>query len=143
MKVSTASAVWEGNLPQGKGTMRLPTGNYEGPYTFASRFQQGAGTSPEELLGAAHAGCFSMALANGLAKAGFTPTRVQTEAKVILDQVEGGFGITKIELTTEADVLGIDEKTFQEQAEIAKKNCPVSKALSTVDIELSAKLVNS
>lgn len=143
MKVSTASAVWEGDLPKGHGTMRLPTGNYEGPYTFASRFQGGKGTSPEEMLGAAHAGCFSMAFSNGLAKAGFTPTRVQTEAKVTLDQVEGGFGVTKVELTTEAEVPGIDEKTFQEQAEIAKKNCPISKALAAVNIELNAKLVNS
>ncbi len=142
-KESKASAVWEGNLVQGKGTMKLPTGNYEGPYTFASRFEQGKGTSPEEMIGAAHAGCFSMAFSNGLSKAGFTPTRVQTEATVILDQVEGGFGITKIILNTDAIVPGIDEATFQEQAEAAKKGCPISKALAAVNIELNARLVNS
>lgn len=142
MKVSTASAVWEGDLPKGKGTMKMPNGNYEGPYTFASRFQEGKGTSPEELIAAAHAGCFSMALSNELAKAGFTPTSVSTQAKVILDQVEGGFGITKIELTTEADVPGIDEQTFQEKAAGAKAGCPVSKALAAVDIHLDAKLIN-
>jgi osmotically inducible protein OsmC len=122
--------------------MQMPNGNYEGPYTFASRFQEGKGTSPEELIAAAHAGCFSMAFSNGLAKAGFTPNSVSTEAKVILDQVEGGFGITKIELTTEADVPNIDEKTFQEQAAAAKAGCPVSKALAAVDIQLNAKLIN-
>ena len=142
MKVSKASAIWEGNLTQGKGTMQLPNGQFEGPYTFASRFQEGAGTNPEELLGAAHAGCFSMALSNALAHAGFTPRKVETQAKITLDQVEGGFGITKIELTTQADVPGIDEATFQREAEAAKKGCPVSKALAAVEIQLTATLVS-
>jgi osmotically inducible protein OsmC len=141
MKESKASAVWEGDLPHGKGTMKLPNWGQEGPYTFASRFQEGKGTSPEELIGAAHAGCFSMAFSNGLAKAGFTPTSVTTEARVILDQVEGGFGITKIYLDTEAVVPGIEEQQFQELAAAAKQGCPVSKALAAVDIQLNAKLV--
>jgi osmotically inducible protein OsmC len=143
VKESHASAVWEGGLRDGKGTMKLPQGQYEGQYTFASRFEQGKGTNPEELIGAAHAGCFSMALTASLSQAGYKPERVQTEARVIIDQVGGGFGITKIELTTEATVPGIDEATFQQQAQDAKKNCPVSKALSSVDIQLNAKLVNS
>src|SRR5207244_779079 len=96
---------------------------------------------PEELIGAAHAGCFSMALANGLATAGFTPTRVYTVAKVHLDKLESGWTITGIDLETEADVPGIDEKTFQTKAEETKKGCPVSKALSAVPIRLNARLV--
>jgi lipoyl-dependent peroxiredoxin len=144
MKESHASAVWEGALRDGKGTMKLTQGNYEGPYSFASRFEQGKGTNPEEMLGAAHAGCYSMALTAGLSRAGFNPQKVQTEAKVILDQVEGGFGITRIELTTHATVPDIDEAAFQEQAENAKKNCVISKALGGVaDIQLNATLVKS
>jgi len=141
MPVRTADARWEGNLPDGKGTMRFGGGAFEGQYSFSSRFEEGAGTNPEELLAAAHAGCFSMALSNGLAKAGHAPTRVDTTANVHLDKVEGGFGITKIDLRTEAEVPGIDEATFKEQAETAKANCPVSKALAAVDIILDAKLV--
>ncbi len=140
MKTSNANAVWQGDLKQGSGVMKLPNGQFEGPYTFTSRFQDGKGTNPEELLGAAHAGCFSMALANALATAGFTPNKVETTAKVSMDQVEGGFGITSIELDTVAEVPGIDEKTFQEKAEEAKKGCPVSKALSGVNITLKARL---
>ncbi len=142
MKTSTAHAVWEGRIRDGKGTMKLDQGGYEGPYTFASRFEQGKGTSPEELIGAAHAGCFSMALSGGLTRAGFTPTRIQTDAVVYLDQVDGGFGISKIELTTEAEVPGIEEAAFQQEAQTAKQNCPVSKALAAVNIELTARLVN-
>ena len=141
MPVRTADARWEGNLPDGKGTMRFGGGAFEGQYSFSSRFEEGAGTNPEELLAAAHAGCFSMALSNGLAKAGHAPTRVDTTANVHLDKVEGGFGTTKIDLRTEAEVPGIDEATFKEQAETAKANCPVSKALAAVDIILDAKLV--
>lgn len=143
MKTSNASASWEGPLREGKGTMKLEAGNYEGPFTFASRFEQGKGTNPEELLGAAHAGCYSMALSASLARAGFAPKRVSTQAKVYLDQVDGNPTITKIELTTEADVPGLDEAAFQEQAESAKKNCVISKALAAVaDIQLTAKLVS-
>jgi osmotically inducible protein OsmC len=142
MPVRKAEARWEGDLPSGKGTMRFGGGAFEGQYSFSSRFEDGAGTNPEELIAAAHAGCFSMAFSNGLAKAGFTPTRVDTTANVHLDKTDAGFGITKIELRTEAEVPGIDQAAFDEQAETAKKNCPVSKALGAVDITLDAKLVS-
>ena len=142
MPVRTADAQWEGSLQDGKGTVRLGSGAFEGQYSFASRFEEGTGTNPEELIAAAHAGCFSMAFSNGLAKAGFTPTRVDTTANVHLDKTDAGFGITKIELRTEAEVPGIDQAAFDEQAETAKKNCPVSKALGAVDITLDAKLVS-
>jgi len=141
MPVRTADARWEGSLQDGKGTIRYGDGAFEGQYSFSSRFEEGPGTNPEELLAAAHAGCFSMALSNGLAKAGHPPTRVDTTARVHLDKVEGGFGITRIELQTEADVPGIDEAGFQGQAATAKANCPVSRALAAVDISLDARLV--
>jgi osmotically inducible protein OsmC len=121
--------------------MKLGSGAFEGRYSFPSRFESGQGTNPEELIGAAHAGCFSMALSAGLSKAGFTPTRIHTTAKVHLEQVEGGFAITKIELATEAQIPGIDNLLFQQQAEAAKNNCPVSKALAGTAITLTAKLV--
>ena len=121
--------------------MKVGSGAYEGAYSFVSRFEHGAGTNPEELIAAAHAGCFSMALSAGLTRAGFTPTRVHTKATVHLEQVEGGFGITRIELNTEAEVPGIDNNAFQEQAEAAKKGCPVSKALAGPQITLQARLV--
>ncbi len=141
MPTANAEARWNGTLKEGSGKMKLGTGAFEGSYTFASRFENGKGTNPEELIGAAHAGCFSMAFSAGLGRAGFTPEYVQTKAKVTLEKVEGGFGITTIELDTEAKIPGIDEKTFQEQAEGAKKGCPVSKALAGVNIKLNAKLV--
>ncbi|HWP81721.1 MAG TPA: OsmC family protein [Bacteroidota bacterium] len=141
MPVRTASAVWEGNLQQGKGTMKMSSGAYEGKYSFASRFEEGVGTNPEELIAAAHAGCFSMAFSNGLAKAGFTPTRVSTTAKVHLNKVETAFKITTVELETEGVVPGIDESKFKELAETAKKNCPVSQLLTGAEITLKAKLV--
>jgi osmotically inducible protein OsmC len=121
--------------------MRLGSGAFEGPYSFATRFEGAPGTNPEELLGAAHAGCFSMALSATLGKAGFNPTRVATTAKVHLEKVGEGFSITKIELVTEAQIPGIDDATFQTNAEAAKKGCPVSKALAATEITLSAKLV--
>lgn len=140
MATRNGSAVWEGTLREGKGTVKLGSGAFEGPYSFASRFENGAGTNPEELIGAAHAGCFSMALAAGLAKAHITPRRIATTAKVHLGQVEGGFAITLIELETTAEVPGIDEKAFLDHAETAKKNCPVSRALAGTEIRLQAKL---
>ena len=142
MPTRNGSAVWEGTLREGKGTVKLGSGAFEGPYSFASRFEEGTGTNPEELIGAAHAGCFSMALAAGLTKAGYSPKRVATTAKVHLGQAGGGFKITLIELETEAEIPGIDEQAFQEQAETAKKNCPVSQALAATDIKLTAKLVS-
>jgi osmotically inducible protein OsmC len=141
MAVRTASAVWNGGLQDGNGTMQLSSGAFEGQYSFSSRFEEGTGTNPEELIGAAHAGCFSMALSAGLGRAGFTPTRVATSARVHLTKGDAGFQISKIELDTEAAVPGIDDAAFQEQAEAAKQGCPVSQALAGVEIVLNAKLV--
>ena len=143
MAKRTASAVWEGNLREGKGTVKLGSGAFEGNYSFVSRFEEGTGTNPEELIGAAHAGCFSMALAAGLTKAGHNPKRISTTADVSLEKVGEGFKITTIELNTEGEVPGIDEQTFLDAAESAKKNCPVSQALSGVDIRLNATFVKS
>jgi osmotically inducible protein OsmC len=140
MPARTASAVWEGDLKSGKGRVKLGSGAYEGAYSFVSRFESGAGTNPEELIGAAHAGCFSMALSAGLGKAGITPKRIQTEARVHLEKQGEGFAITRIDLVTVGDVPGTDEKTFREHAEAAKKGCPVSKALAGAEITLDAKL---
>ncbi len=141
--MATGSAVWEGTLKEGKGTMKLGSGAFEGAYSFKSRFENGAGTNPEELLGAAEAGCFSMALSLNLEKAGYPPKRISTTANVILEASSGGFKITTIELQTRADVPGINDKKFQEQAELTKKTCPVSVALSGTEIKLSAELVTS
>ena len=140
MPTRTANAVWKGNLKEGSGTLKTESGAVEGSYSFPSRFENGKGTNPEELLGAAHAGCFSMALANMLAQAGHTPESVTTTAKVHLDMKDGP-NINKIELQTEAKVPGLDEAAFQEHAQKAKEGCPVSKALKAVDITLDAKLV--
>ena len=140
MAVRNAEAVWQGTLKEGAGTMKLGSGAYEGPFTYASRFEEGPGTNPEELIGAAHAGCFSMFLSALLTNAGYTPTRVHTTAKVHLG---AGPAITLIELNTEAEVPNLDENTFQEKAAAAKAGCPVSKALAGVgEIQLTAKLVS-
>ena len=141
MAVRTSEAEWRGDLQSGKGVMKVGSGAYEGPYTFASRFESGAGTNPEELIGAAHAGCYSMALSNGLAKAGFPPTRVHTTARVTLDRTEQGFGITNIHPSTEGEVPGISAEEFKSQAESAKNGCPISKALAATNITLDARLV--
>jgi lipoyl-dependent peroxiredoxin len=140
MPTRTANAVWEGTLREGRGTMKLGSGAFEGQYSFSSRFEEGKGTNPEELIAAAHAGCFSMALSSGLTTAGFPPQRIATTAKVTIDRATGGFKITTIELDTEATVPGISEQQFMEQAEAAKKGCPVSQALAGTDIKLNAKL---
>src|SRR5271169_5295123 len=134
MPVRKAEAVWDGNLTKGKGRIKLGRGGYEGPYSFASRFEDGTGTNPEELIGAAHAGCFSMALSFMLEKAGHTAEHIHTVASVTVQKVGDGFKITTIELDTEAKVPGMDEKSFLEQAESAKKGCPVSQALSGTEI---------
>ena len=141
MPARSAKAVWNGGLKDGSGDMKLGSGAWEGRYSFGSRFEEVPGTNPEELIGAAHAGCFSMALSAALGKAGYAPTRVATEAKVHLALGEGGFSITRIELDCEATVPGITPAAFAEQAEGAKKGCPVSKALAAVPIELRARLV--
>ena len=141
MPVRTSHAIWKGNLAEGKGTMKFGGGAFEGQYSFASRFEEGEGTNPEELIAAAHAGCFSMAFSGDLTKAGYPPTSVQTEAKVHILKGESGHSITKIQLITEGDVPGIDNETFQQIAEKAKANCPVSRALASVDVALNATLV--
>ena len=141
MPKRTASAVWNGSLTEGKGTMRMGSGAYEGPYSFQSRFEEGDGTNPEELIAAAHAGCLSMALSGELGRAGVTPESVETEATVHLDEVDGGFAIKRIDLQTRVTAPGVDESTFREAAEAAKKGCPVSQALAAVEsIELDARL---
>jgi osmotically inducible protein OsmC len=141
MPVRSAEAQWEGSLQEGSGTMRLGSGAFEGRYSFTSRFEDGPGTNPEELIGAAHAGCFSMALSGALSRAGHVPTRVHTTARVHIDRGDAGFSITRIELHTEAEVPGLDEETFRREAEGAKAGCPVSKALTGTEITLDAKLL--
>lgn len=138
MAIRESSAVWKGNLAEGEGSMRLGSGAYEGAFSRASRFEDGPGTNPEELIGAAHAGCFSMYLALILSKAGHIPTRIDTTARVHLGE---GPKITLIELSTVGEVPGIDENTFIDFAEQAKKGCPVSQALAAVDMRLTARLV--
>jgi lipoyl-dependent peroxiredoxin len=140
MAIRTSEAEWRGTLREGQGRMKLGSGAFEGEYSFPSRFESGQGTNPEELIGAAHAGCFSMALAAALTKAGHAPTRVHTVARVHLDKVDQGFAITTIDLETDAEVSGIDEAAFQREAQSAKQNCPVSKALQGVTINLTARL---
>ena len=137
-----AAASWEGALQDGHGTMRMASGSYEGPYSFQSRFEEGDGTNPEELIAAAHAGCFSMALSGELGQAGHDPQSVETTATVQIDKVPEGFAISRIQLDTRARVPGIDADEFQRIAEAAKQGCPVSQALAAVDtIELNAELV--
>jgi osmotically inducible protein OsmC len=133
--------VWEGTLKEGKGNMKLGSGAFDGPYSFSSRFENGKGTNPEELIGAAEAGCFSMALAFNLEKAGHPAKRVSTTATVKLEQASGGFKITSIDLKTEAAVPGMDAAKFREQAELTKKTCPVSVVLAGTQINLDAKLL--
>lgn len=140
MAVRKSEATWLGTLKEGNGTVKLASGLYEGPYTWASRFENAPGTNPEELIGAAHAGCYSMFLSALLTNNGFKPERIHTTATVHL---EAGPLIAKIELNSEAQVPGIDDATFQEYAEKAKAGCPVSKALAAVpEITLKATLVS-
>lgn len=141
MPARTSTAVWTGGLKDGSGRMRLGSGAWEGAYSFKTRFEEEPGSNPEELIGAAHAGCFSMALSGALGRAGFTPTRIETTAKVHLRMGEGGAYISGVDLHCRAEVPGIDAEAFAEQAEGAKKNCPVSKALAAVEIVLDAQLV--
>jgi osmotically inducible protein OsmC len=138
MSVRTSTAEWKGTLKAGSGTMKLGSGAWEGPFTFASRFESGKGSNPEELIGAANAGCFSMFLSALLSDAGFTPTSIRTTAAVHLEE---GPRISLIELSTEAVVPGLDEAGLRKHAEKAKQDCPVSKALAGPKITLTAKLV--
>ncbi|WP_421724020.1 OsmC family protein [Bauldia sp.] len=142
MAIRTSDAEWKGTLKDGEGHMRLGSQAFEGRYSFASRFEDGGGTNPEELIGAAHAGCYSMALAADLGGAGFSPEYVRTTAKVHLNPRDGGgFEINKIELTTAAKVPGVEPSKFMEIAEQTKINCPVSYALRSVpDVTLDATL---
>ena len=140
MPVRKSEATWRGTLKEGAGTMKLASGLYEGPYTYSSRFEEGAGTNPEELIGAAHAGCYSMFLSALLSEKGHPPERIHTAAKVHLG---AGPEIKKIELDCEAAVPGVDEAEFLGLAAAAKTDCPVSKALEAVpEITLSARLVS-
>lgn len=135
-----ATARWEGDLRTGTGSVRLGSGAFEGPYSFGTRFESAPGTNPEELLGAAHAGCFTMALSLGLTKAGHPPASLDTTAAVELDKTGDAFSVTRIRLTTRGRVPGLDEAKFRELAEDAKKNCIISRALSGVPMELDAAL---
>lgn len=140
MAVRKADAEWKGDLKGGKGTLRTESGAVDTAYDFRSRFEEGDETNPEELIGAAHAGCFSMALANILAEHGHDPQSIRTTANVHLVKGDEGMGISKVQLVCRATVPGIDEDHFREHAQEAKKGCPVSRALGAVDIELDAAL---
>ncbi len=142
MPTRKAEAEWKGNLAEGSGRLKVGSGAFDGPYSFKSRFEEGqSATNPEELLGAAHAGCFTMALTAQLSRARLTPESIHTQARVKLDKVGEAFSITQIELETEAEIQGIDNATFQKYALDAKRNCPLSKALAGTEIHLTAKLL--
>ncbi len=143
MPTRNATSVWNGDLLKGTGNIKLSSGAWSGSYSFGTRFGETPGTNPEELIAAAHSACFSMALSAGLGKNGFAPQRVSTTAGVTVEKVGEGFKITKIKLTTEAVVPGIENAKFQEIATATKAACPVSGALSAVPIELDAKLVSA
>ncbi|MGB7737753.1 MAG: OsmC family protein [Steroidobacteraceae bacterium] len=140
MAVRTAEANWTGSLREGRGELALESGAFRGPYTFKSRFEEGKETNPEELLGAAHAGCFTMALTALLARQQLAPTRILTTASVHIEQSPTGFTIPRIELRTRATIPGLDAEKFAALAADAKQNCPVSKALTGVQITLDAAL---
>ncbi len=140
MAVRNAEARWNGSLQEGSGKMRFGSGAFDGAFSFGSRFEEGEGTNPEELIGAAHAGCFSMALSAELGKAGHEPESIETSARVHLEKGDAGFGITRSELQTKATVPGISDGEFQTIAQGAKEGCPVSKALAGVEISLKAEL---
>ena len=141
MPVRTADAEWRGGLQDGSGLVRLGSKSFEGPYSFNSRFGDGKGTNPEELIGAAHAGCYSMALAASLGREKVTPKRIHTDAKVHIDRVGEGMAITKIELETNAVVPGVSQAVFDEKVAFSKQNCPITKALGGVpEITIKATL---
>jgi len=142
MAIRYAEATWEGNLKAGKGSMRFGSGAFEGAYSFTSRFEDGPGTNPEELIGAAHAGCFSMALSADLEKAGYSAKRIDTKATVHLGKIDNKTRITNIDLHTQAEVPGISNEEFKRIAEGTKTGCPVSAALASTVINLEAHLIN-
>ena len=144
MAARNGSAEWQGDLQSGSGTVTVGDGVFEGAYSFHSRFGEGeaAGTNPEQLIAGAHAGCFSMALANILSQAGHVPDSVRTSARIQLRNVDGAPTLTRIELETEGHVAGIDDQQFGRYADEAKQNCPVSRALAGIpEVTLTAKLV--
>ena len=141
MAIRTADPEWHGDLAHGSGHMRFGSGAFDGPYDFRSRMAEGKGTNPEELLGAAHAGCFSMALALQLTNAGIAVKSIHTTARVHFEERDGGWSIHRIDLDTEASISEMAAAAFEEHAQKAKKNCPISRALSGVDIHLRAKLL--
>jgi osmotically inducible protein OsmC len=141
MAIRKAEAVWEGGLKGGSGKMKLGSGTFEGKFSFSTRFEEEKGTNPEELVGAAHAGCFSMALSAGLEKAGFPPKRVETKADVYFGTLGGKPRITKIHLDCQAQVPGVSVDQFRKIAEETKSDCPISAALAAVEISLDARLV--
>ena len=138
MAIRRSSAEWKGGFKDGSGSLKLGSGLLQAPFSYSSRFESGSGTNPEELIGAAHAACFSMYLSALLGPAGYSPRRISTTATVHLDE---GPKISMIELSTEAEIPDIDEKTFRRFAEDARKNCPVSRALAGVEVRLTAALV--
>lgn len=140
MAVRKAEAVWQGGIRDGKGRVKLGSGAFEGEYSFMSRFEDGKGTNPEELIGAAHAGCFSMALSAALGRAGHAPKRIATTAEVHLEKSGEGFSISRIDLRTQAEVPGIEPAVFAQIADEAKRTCPVSRALAGTNITLDARL---
>jgi osmotically inducible protein OsmC len=143
MSIRKAHATWKGDVKDGQGVISLGDDKLQVRYGFTSRFEDGAGSNPEELVGGAHAGCFSMALAHALDEAGHQPVRISTTARVHLEESDGGFSIPRIDLETEAEVPGIDDRAFQVIAEDAKKNCPLSKVLSGAEIALEAQLIDN
>jgi osmotically inducible protein OsmC len=141
MATSNAVAIWEGKLKDGKGSFKAQSGVFSGSFSFGTRFEGKKGSNPEELIAAAHAGCFSMALSSALEKAGHPATRIETRAAVTLEMVDGAPKITKSVLDVRGKVDGIDQAAFQQAADGAKKNCPVSKALqNNVEITMEARL---
>jgi len=140
MPIRTADATWQGPLEKGNGTVRIGSGGIEAQYSFNSRFAEGPGTNPEELIGAAEAGCYSMALAGDLGKAGYEPQRINTTAGVHINKNDDGWAIPQIDLRTEVEISGISESQLREIAEQTKDNCPVSRLLATANITLEVKL---
>ncbi len=142
MATRNAEAIWDGSMKEGSGKIKLGSGAFEGSYTWSSRFESGKGTNPEELLGAAHAGCYAMSFASNLGRAGFTPEHIHAGSQVTIEPVEGRNRITHIELKMEATVPGISEEKFMEIANYAKEHCPVSAVLTGVPITLNARLLS-
>ena len=139
--VRSSQASWQGTVPEGGGRIALGSGAFEGPFTLRARVEDvERATNPEELIGAAEAGCYTMSLANLLSEAGHPPDDLRTTARVRLEQLEAGFSITRIDLETTGEVPGVDEAEFQRFAEEAKATCPVSRALAGTEITLEARL---